>query len=83
MASFQPFKQHTAAMTISTHAKYVDACSIVGVRKAESAKRKQRTAFETKNKTVLKKNKALIDVYFEENCQSVGTASVHPTKANY
>lgn len=56
--------------------KYVDACSIVGVRKAESAKRKQRTAFETKNKTVLKKNKALIDVYFEENCQSVGTASV-------
>ena len=56
--------------------KYVDACSIVGVRKAESAKRKQRTAFETKNKTVLKKNKALIDDYFEENCQSVGTASV-------
>lgn len=56
--------------------KYVDKCSIVGVRKAESAKRRIRTAFEIKNKTLLKKNKALIDDYFEENCQSVGTASI-------
>lgn len=56
--------------------KYVDKCSIVGVRKAESTNRKSRTAFETKNKTVLKKNKTLIDDYFEENCQSVGTASI-------
>ncbi len=56
--------------------KYVDKCSIVGVRKAESAKRKKRTAFEAKNKTTLKKNKTLIDDYFEENCQSVGTASI-------
>jgi len=37
---------------------------------------KKRTAFEAKNKTTLKKNKALIDDYFEENCQSVGTASI-------
>lgn len=56
--------------------KYVDECSIVGVRKAESIKRKSRTAFEAKNKTTLKKNKPLIDSYFEENCQSVGAASV-------
>lgn len=56
--------------------KYVDNCSIVGVRKAESAKRKLRTAFEAKNKTTLKKNKSLIDDYFQENCQSVGTASI-------
>lgn len=55
---------------------YVDKCSIVGVRKAESAKRANRTAFEAKNKTVIKRNKALIDDYFEEHCQSVGTASV-------
>ncbi len=55
---------------------YVDECSIVGVRKAESIKRKERTAFEAKNKTTLKKNKDLIDDYFEENCQSIGTASV-------
>lgn len=56
--------------------KYVDKCSIVGVRKVESAKRANRTAFEAKNKTVMKHNKALIDDYFEEHCQSVGTASV-------
>lgn len=56
--------------------KYVEKCSIVGVRKNESAKRKGRTAFEAKNKTVMKQNKALIDDYFEEHCQSIGTASV-------
>lgn len=55
---------------------YVDDCSIVGVRKAESIKRKKRTALSTKNKTTLKKNKSLISDYFEENCQSVGTASI-------
>lgn len=43
--------------------KYVDECSIVGVRKAESASRSKRTAFEAKNKTFLKKNKALVDDY--------------------
>lgn len=56
--------------------KYVDECSIVGVRKAESKKRAKRTSFEVKNKTTLKKNKELIDDYFEENCQSVGTSSI-------
>ena len=55
---------------------YVDACSIVGVRRAEGRKRKERTTFEVKNKTTLKKNKALFNDYFEENCQSVGTASI-------
>lgn len=58
------------------NSKYIDACSIVGVRKAESPKWKQRTAFATKNKSVLKINKTLIDEYFEENCQSVRIASI-------
>lgn len=56
--------------------KYVDECSIVGVRRAESIKRKERTTFEAKNKTTSKKNKELFDSYFEDNCQSVGSASV-------
>ncbi len=56
--------------------KYVDSCSIVGVRRQESAMRRNRTAIEVKNKTILKKNKVLIDDYFEEHCQSIGTAGV-------
>ena len=56
--------------------KYVDKCSIVGVRKAESRSRASRTSISVKNKTTLKKNKELIDSYFVENCQSIGTASV-------
>lgn len=56
--------------------KYVDKCSIVGVRKAESNKRKGRTVISVKNKTTLKKNKSSIDEYFIENCQSLGTASI-------
>lgn len=39
--------------------KYVDECSIVGVRKYESLKREGRTAFEIKNKTLLKKIRTL------------------------
>jgi 3'-phosphoadenosine 5'-phosphosulfate sulfotransferase (PAPS reductase)/FAD synthetase len=58
------------------NSKYADECSIVGVRKAESAKRKARTAFEAKNKTILKKNKALINDYFEDHCQSSGSPSI-------
>ena len=56
--------------------KSVDDCSIVGTRKAESAKRRMRTAFEAKNKTVMKRNKALFNDYFEEHCQSTGTAGI-------
>lgn len=56
--------------------KYVDDCSIVGVRKAESAKRSKRTAMSVKNKTTLKKNKDRIDEYFKDSCQSVGATSV-------
>lgn len=56
--------------------KYVDACSITGVRKAESRSRSARTAFEAKNKTTLKKNKELFDSYFEEHCQSIGATSI-------
>ncbi len=56
--------------------KYVDKCSITGVRRAESASRKNRKTIEVKNKTTLKQNKALIDDYFEEHCQSVGSTNV-------
>lgn len=56
--------------------KYVDECSIVGVRRAESINRKDRKTFEAKNKTVLKRNKILFDNYFEENCQGSGNASI-------
>lgn len=56
--------------------KYVDACSIVGVRKQESFKRKSRTVVSLKNKTTAKKLKAQINDYFVENCQSLGTESV-------
>lgn len=56
--------------------KFTDDCSITGVRKAESVNRRKRTAFDIKNKTLLKKNKKLIDDYFEEHCQSTGTAGI-------
>ncbi len=55
---------------------YVDKCSVVGVRKAESSKRKNRTALSIKNKTAIKKNKSLLNSYFREQCQSIGTASI-------
>ena len=56
--------------------KYVDKSSIVGVRRAESMARNKRTTVAAKNKTILKKNKQLIDSYFEEHCQSTGSAHV-------
>ena len=56
--------------------KYVDKSSIVGVRRAESMARKKRTTVAAKNKTILKKNKQLIGSYFEEHCQSTGSAHV-------
>lgn len=56
--------------------KYVDKCSIIGVRKQESAKRASRTALSFKNKTAKKKMAQLASEYFVENCQSVGSARV-------
>ena len=56
--------------------KYVDACSIVGVRKQESQKRRTRTTLSFKNKTAKKKMSEAVGEYFKENCQSIGTASV-------
>lgn len=55
---------------------YVDPCSVIGVRSEESYARRNRTTVMVKNKTTLKKNKALLDDYFRENCQSIGTKSV-------
>lgn len=56
--------------------KYIDKCSIVGVRKSESPKRKKRTALSFKNKTTQKKMSEKTNEYFISNCQSVGTASI-------
>lgn len=67
--------------TYKHNPKYVDKCTILGIRKSESAKRANRTAFTAKNKTTLKKNKTLVSEYFKEQCQSVGSASLialHP-----
>ena len=55
--------------------KYVDDASIVGVRRQESAKRAGRKVLEAKNKTSLKKNKALFSEYFAENCIASGSPS--------
>lgn len=57
------------------NAKYVDDASIVGVRRQESAKRAGRKVLGTKNKTMLKKNKALFSEYFAENCIASGSPS--------
>ena len=57
------------------NAKYVDDASIVGVRRAESAKRAMRKLLETKNKTLLKKNRQLIADYFSEQCVASGAPS--------
>lgn len=56
--------------------KYVDKCSIVGVRKQESSSRANRTTISFKNKSIKKKMEGSVMDYFVENCQSVGTASV-------
>ena len=56
--------------------KYVDKCSITGVRRQESSKRATRTALSFKNKSLMKQMLDKTSEYFVENCQSVGTASV-------
>lgn len=61
--------------TYKHNPKFVDDCCILGVRRAESANRKNRKVFETKNKTILKKNKALFNEYFEDRCQGFGASS--------
>lgn len=55
--------------------KYVDACVVLGVRKAESQKRAMRTAIVFKNKSVAKKLKADVSEYFIDKCQSIGGGS--------
>ncbi len=54
---------------------YVDVASIAGVRRAESAKRAKRQVLETKNKTLLKKNKETLTQYFQEGCIASGAPS--------
>lgn len=56
--------------------KYVDKCSILGVRREESTKRKTRTALSMKNKTVAKQNRDTVSEYFREECQSIGGKSI-------
>lgn len=55
---------------------YVDKASIVGVRRAESIKRKDRKVFEARNKTTIKHNKALFSEYFTDLCTGVGTTGI-------
>lgn len=55
---------------------YVDNASIVGVRRAESVKRKDRKVFEARNKTTVKHNKTLFSEYFTEQCTGVGTSGI-------
>lgn len=60
---------------------YVDKCIILGIRKAESRVRANRTAFMVKNKTEKKKINTLVSEYFKEQCQSVGGGNLitlHP-----
>lgn len=61
--------------TYKHNPKFADDCCILGVRRAESVKRKNRKVFEAKNKTILKKNKALFNEYFEDRCQGFGASS--------
>lgn len=55
--------------------KYVDDCSIIGVRKAESQRRASRTSLMFKNKTLLKRLNADVSDYFLDQCKSVGGGS--------
>lgn len=55
--------------------KYVDSAAIVGVRRAESAKRRERNVLMTKNKTELKRNKDKISQYFADQCIASGAPS--------
>lgn len=55
--------------------KYVDGATIVGVRKEESAKRKGRKVMETKNKTLLKRNRQVIYEHFTTGCVASGAPS--------
>jgi phosphoadenosine phosphosulfate reductase len=67
--------------TYKHNPKYVDKCAILGIRRAESAKRASRTVFTAKNKTTLKRIKASVNEYFHEQCQSVGGGNwitLHP-----
>lgn len=56
--------------------KYVDKCSIIGVRRQESNARSNRTTISFKNKTTKKNMGGYVTDYFVENCQSIGTESV-------
>ena len=56
--------------------KYIDACSILGIRKSESVKRRDNTTFRIKSKTIKRRNKDLFNEYFSEHCQSEGANSI-------
>lgn len=56
--------------------RYVDECSIIGVRKAESQKRAKRTVLSLKNKRIKKKLQTEASEYFLDKCQSIGTQSI-------
>lgn len=79
-------KKHNGMLPDTRHAyccqdykhnpKYKEECIILGIRKSESVNRSRHTVFEAKNKTVMKRNKALFNEYFEEHCQSEAANSI-------
>lgn len=56
--------------------RYVDECSIIGVRKVESQKRAKRTVLSLKNKRIKKKLQTEVSEYFIDKCQSIGSQSI-------
>lgn len=56
--------------------RYLDNASIVGIRREESNTRKKSKTFEVKNKTLLKRNKALFNDYFTDECTGISAKSL-------
>lgn len=54
--------------------KYIDDCTILGVRKEESRARSGRTALAFKNKTTQKKIN--VEEFFKDRCTSIGSKSI-------
>ena len=52
--------------------QYIDNAVVTGVRAYESLKRRESKAFEVKNKTFLRKNKELFDI-FADKCRGIGS----------
>lgn len=56
--------------------KNVDNAAIIGVRREESFRRRNRNIFEANTKTTIKKNRALFSDYFQDHCMGKGSPSI-------